>query len=203
MRYRSYQIEMLFVLSTLLGCKRKNEIQNSLSNLGIISDMNNYFEFNEWGNIFEENSRPFFNNQDINYSDDSAYHGEGCKCDSDVGFKVQYLRFIYSYCCRDNDNIENKIKLLSKSDIEDIFSNSYFYIFYLYLYMNKLKLHDVKSIRFSNITEKILEHEKNTTNLFIGFFDYLQFIKVYNKTLTINVIHNKNINKVISIYLRQ
>ena len=64
--------------------------------------------------------------------------------------------------------------------------------------MNKLKLHDVKSIRFSNITEKILEHEKNTTNLFIGFFDYLQFIKVYNKTLTINVIHNKNINKVIN-----
>lgn len=173
---------MLFVLSTLLGCKRKKEIQNNLSQLNVIEDMNKYFEYNEWGNIFDENSRPFFNNQEINFSDDSAFHGAGCKCDYDIGFKVQYLRFIYSFCCRDHDNIDNKLNLMSPSDIEDSFSNSYYYYFYLYLYLNKLKYNEVDSIKFSNICEEFLKAEKSMMNNFSGYFDYIQFLNLYNKS---------------------
>ena len=39
-KYGSYQIEMLFVLSTLLGSKRKVDVQNQLSNLNIIELLN-------------------------------------------------------------------------------------------------------------------------------------------------------------------
>jgi len=179
---------MLFVLSTLLGCKRKSEIQNNLAKQGIIEDMNKYFEYNEWGNIFEENPRPFFNNQDINYSDDTAFHGEGCKCDQEVGFKVQYLRFIYSFCCRDNDNTQNKLSLFSRSDLEDTFSNSYFYYFYIYMYLNKFKLETSNCIgnKYSSLCDKIFLLEKNNSNAFSVFFDYLYFQNLYENVKNIN-----------------
>jgi len=150
--------------------------------------MNKYFEYNEWGNIFEENPRPFFNNQDINYSDDTAFHGDGCKCDQEVGFKVQYLRFIYSFCCRDNDNIENKINLLSKSDLEETFAKSYFYYFYLYMNLNKYNLSDIEGNKFGYFCDKLFVIEKSSAILFSGFFDYLTFIKLMGKA---NINKNK------------
>lgn len=179
---------MLFVLSTLLGCKRKSEIQNNLAKQGIIQEMNKYFEYNEWGNIFEENPRPFFNNQEINYSDDTAFHGEGCKCDQEVGFKVQYLRFIYSFCCRDNDNTQNKLSLFSRSDLEDTFANSYFYYFYFYMYLNKFKMETSiwNGNKFSSLCEKIFLLEKNSSNAFLVFFDYLYFLNLFENVQKIN-----------------
>lgn len=173
---------MLFVLSTLLGCKRKNEIQNHLAKQGIIAEMNRYFEYNEWGNIFEENPRPFFNNQEINYSDDTAFHGEGCKCDQEVGFKVQFLRFIYSFCCRDNDNIDNKLSMLSKSDLEDTFSNSFFYFFYSYMYMNKLRISAQPAAgKLSSFADNIFRLEGEKGSLFSVFFDFIEFEKLIGK----------------------
>jgi hypothetical protein len=173
---------MLFVLSTLLGCKRKNEIQNNLAKLGIIHEMNRYFEYNEWGNIFEENPRPVFNNQDINYSDDTAFHGEGCKCDQEVGFKVQFLRFIYSFCCRDNDNTENKLGMFSKSDLEDAFANSFFYFFYVYLHMQKLRVNSQpKGNSFSAFCDKVFILERKMGNEFSAFFDFVKFENLFLK----------------------
>ena len=59
-KYGSYQIEMLFVLSTLIGSKRKVDVQNQLSNLNIIELLNSYLEYIEWGNIYHDNQRPSF-----------------------------------------------------------------------------------------------------------------------------------------------
>ena len=115
-KYITYQIEMLFVLSTLLASKRKVEIQDKLGKLDIIKLLGSYLEYIEWGNIFSDNHRPFFNDQ-ININDDTAYHGEGCCCDCDTALKIQYLRLIYTFCCRDNNNFINKLKLLSEKDI--------------------------------------------------------------------------------------
>ena len=84
-KYGSYQIEMLFVLSTLLGSKRKTDVQNQLSKLNLIELLTSYLEYIEWGNIFSDNHRPFFNDQ-INVNDDTAYHGEGC-CELDQSKK--------------------------------------------------------------------------------------------------------------------
>lgn len=185
---------MLFVLSTLLGCKRKNEIQNNLSKLNLIQEMNRYFEYNEWGNIFEENPRPAFN-QDINYSDDTAFHGEGCKCDQEVGFKVQFLRFVYSFCCRDNDNIENKLSMFSKSDLEDTFANSFFYFFYVYLNLQKIKINNLTPGKnaFSALCDKIFILEKKIGNSFSSFFDFMQFENLFYKANNFfkDKIHNE------------
>ena len=117
-KFGSYQIEMLFVLSTLLGSKRKADVQNQLSKLNIIELLNSYLEYIEWGNIYSKNQRPSLNEENNNPDDDSAYHGNGCNCDCDSALKIQYLRLIYSFCCRDADNLDNKLKLFSEKDIQ-------------------------------------------------------------------------------------
>lgn len=116
---------MLFVLSTLLGSKRRLEIQNKLSNLNIIELLDSYLEYIEWGNIYSGNQRPFFNEQNIDFQNDSAYHGGGCNCDCDSALKIQYLRLIYSFCCRDSENLENKLKLFSEKDIQNFLNDGY------------------------------------------------------------------------------
>ena len=127
-KYSTYQIEMLFVLSTLLCSKRKVEIQNKIGSLNIIRILDSYIEYMEWGNIFSNNKRPFFNYQPTNTQDETAYHGEGCCCDSDTALKSQYLRLIYSFCCRDDDNVENKLKLFVQKDIDTFLNSGYLQI---------------------------------------------------------------------------
>ena len=124
-KYGSYQIEMLFVLSTLLGSKRKTDVQNQLSKLNIIELLNSYLEYIEWGNIYSKNQRPSLNEENNNPEDDSAYHGNGCNCDCDSALKIQYLRLIYSFCCRDSDNLENKLKLFSEKDVQIFLDTGY------------------------------------------------------------------------------
>ena len=58
------------------------------------------------------------NEDNIDIQDDTAYHGNGCNCDCDSALKIQYLRLIYSFCCRDLENLENKFKLFSEKDIQ-------------------------------------------------------------------------------------
>ncbi len=51
---------MLFVLSTLLGGKRKAEVQDILSSLNIIEIISNYIDYIDWGNIHAETNRQSF-----------------------------------------------------------------------------------------------------------------------------------------------
>jgi hypothetical protein len=123
---------MFFVLSTLLGCKRKVEIQDKLTNKKMMEWLNDYVEYLEWGNNFKDTNRPMLENN-VNYNDESAYHGKGCKCDCDTALKTQMLRCIYTFCCRDKDNLINKLSLISLNDITKALCPSYLSMFYLFL----------------------------------------------------------------------
>ena len=148
-KYGSYQIEMLFVLSTLLNSKRKVDVQNKLRELKIIELLNSYLDFIEWGNIYSDNQRPSFNEENINMQDDTAYHGKGCNCDCDSALKIQYLRLIYSFCCRDSNNLENKLKLFSEKDLILFFETGYLDVVKITLQEKYLFYKDNKNIKFN------------------------------------------------------
>jgi hypothetical protein len=185
------------VLSTLIGSKRKKEIQDQISNYEIIDVLNKYLEYLEWGNIFVENDRPYFDLNEVNFSDDSAYHGKGCKCDSDAALKIQFLRLIYSYCSRDDSNINNKFNLISSSDLKRIFQNNYLTLFYFYFFKNYQKFMDNESIKFNQnfhrmkILVKKYFHSYFVKNSFIG--DY-NFNEEYDDKMQFMIINQLNLD---------
>lgn len=66
---------MLFVLSTLLGGKRKAEVQDILSGLNVIDVISNYVDYFDWGNIHSDSNRPSFDQiPEANLLDENAYH---------------------------------------------------------------------------------------------------------------------------------
>ncbi len=74
LKYTTFQIEMFFVISTLLGGKRKVEVQEMSSKQNLIGLMAEYIDFLDWGNIHEESTRPSFNTDEINLQDENSYH---------------------------------------------------------------------------------------------------------------------------------
>ena len=50
--------------------------------------------------------------------------------------KIQYLRFIYTFCCRDTKNISNKLQLISEFDKENCLKQGYILAFYKYFKHN-------------------------------------------------------------------
>ena len=148
-KYGSYQIEMLFVLSTLLGSKRKVDAQNELSQLNIVELLSSYLEYIEWGNIYSDNKRPSFSEENINVQDDTAYHGDGCNCDCDSALKIQYLRLIYSFCCRDSENLENKLKLFTEKDIQNFLEAGYLDLIKIILRDKYLFYKNNKNVKFN------------------------------------------------------
>ena len=180
-KYGSYQIEMLFVLSTLLNCKRKVDVQNKLKDLKIIELLNSYFDYIEWGNIYSDYQRPSFNEAEINSQDESAYHGIGCNCDCDSALKIQYLRLIYSFCCRDNENLENKLKLFSKKDVELFFEAGYLDLIKIVLEEKYLFYKNNKKILFNKdflfLVDKFnLNDTTQMTNIKNNYTDIEQLI---------------------------
>ena len=199
-KYATNQIEMLFVLSTLLGSKRKIEIQDKLGDLNIIENLSSYLEFIEWGNIFNNNIRPAFAEQRINIQDDSAYHGPGCCCDCDTALKIQYLRLIYSFCCRDGNNFHNKIKLFSIQDVENFLNKGYFHIIQIFMkqkyeyYKNKEGTFFNKN--FDTIYEKLnLSQINPSKNSYDISEDLINMCDISNIQKEID-IYNKDDNKV-------
>ena len=194
-KYATNQIEMLFVLSTILGSKRKIEIQDKLSDLNIIENLSSYLEFIEWGNIFDNNIRPAFAEQRINIQDDSAYHGPGCCCDCDTALKIQFLRLIYSFCCRDGNNFRNKIKLFSVQDVENFLNKGYFQIIQIFMkkkydyyknkegtFFNKIFDTTYEKLNLSQIIPS--KNSKDISNNLINMCDISNIkkeIEIYNK----------------------
>ena len=196
-KYGSYQIEMLFVLSTLLNSKRKVDVQNKLRELKIIELLNSYLDFIEWGNIYSDNQRPSFNEENINMQDDTAYHGKGCNCDCDSALKIQYLRLIYSFCCRDSNNLENKLKLFSEKDLILFFETGYLDVVKITLLEKYLFYKDNKNIKFNknflcllkkfklDDTEEIMRLKNSFNNI---------------ETLLYKIISPQNIKNLVQIY---
>ena len=148
-KYGTYQIEMLFVLSTLLGSKRKVDTQNELSKLNIIELLTSYLEYIEWGNIYSDSQRPSFNEENIDISDDTAYHGRGCNCDCDSALKIQYLRLLYSFCGRDSENLENKLRLFTEKDIRNFLEIGYLDLIKIVLRDKYLFYKNNKDVKFN------------------------------------------------------
>ena len=191
-KYSTYQIEMLFVLSTLLCSKRKVEIQDKVNALKIIPILDDYIEYMEWGNIFSKIRRPYFNDEQINFQDESAYHGEGCCCDSDTALKIQYLRLIYSFCCRDDDNVTNKLELFSEKDITFFMNNGYMNILAMALKekynLYKKSIYATMSRNFIDIYEEIIS----------GFDSDCSYESI--EKIMINMVDVKNISNKVDEY---
>ena len=196
-KYGSYQIEMLFVLSTLLNCKRKVDVQNKLKNLNIIELLDSYLDYIEWGNIYSDNLRPSLGDENINLQDDSSYHGKGCNCDCDSALKIQYLRLIYSFCCRDNENLENKLKLFSEKDIQIFFEAGYLDLIKIILQEKYFFYKDNKNIKFSKeflfLVEKLKLNEiKEITQIKNSYKDI--------ETLIYKIASPQNLKNLVQIY---
>ena len=208
-KYGSYQIEMLFVLSTLLNCKRKVDVQNKLKNLKIIELLNSYLDYIEWGNIYSDNLRPSLGDENINLQDDSSYHGKGCNCDCDSALKIQYLRLIYSFCCRDNENLENKLKLFSEKDIQLFFDAGYLDLIKIILQEKYLFYKNNKNIKFNKdflfLVEKLkLDENVETSQIKNSYKDIEEII--YKITSPQNLknlvqIYNKNYSEM-GLYIK-
>ena len=196
-KYGSYQIEMLFVLSTLLGSKRKLDVQNKLSELNIIELLNSYLEYIEWGNIYSENQRPSFNEENIDVQDDTAYHGNGCNCDCDSALKIQYLRLIYSFCCRDLENLDNKLKLFSEKDIERFLNAGYMDLIKIVLRDKYLFYKNNKNIKFNKefitLIKKLKLDDENEKERLKNEYKNVE-------TLIFKICSPSNLKKLVQIY---
>jgi Trpc4-associated protein len=196
-KYTSCQIEILFVLSTFLNCKRKVDVQNKLSNLKIIEILDSYFEYIEWGNIFSEEQRPYLNEGDIDIQDDTAYHGNGCNCDCDSALKIQYLRLIYNFCCRDDENIENRLKLFSQKDLQLFFDAGYMDLIKIILHEKYIFYKDNKNIVFNkdfiSLIKKLkLDNGKEIQKIKTSYKDI--------ETLIINLSSPQNLKNLVQVY---
>ena len=196
-KYGSYQIEMLFVLSTLLNSKRKVEVQNKLKELKIIELLNSYIDYIEWGNIYLDYQRPSFNEENINMQDDTAYHGKGCNCDCDAALKIQYLRLIYSFCCRDKENLENKLVLFSEKDVKLFFEAGYLDLIKIILQEKYLFYKDNKNIKFNKEFLYLLQKLK--------LDDIQEINKIKNsykdiEELVYKIISPKNVKNIVQMF---
>jgi hypothetical protein len=132
-----YQVEVLFVLCTLLGGRRKIDTQQWLNDNGLISIMDDMFHRLSFGRQTESRSISRSSTDDISGGDDSSdgeaenppsgIHGPGCECTPESALSVQYLRLLHNFCDRDCDNYAGRRLLLSKEEREYVFSTQHWH----------------------------------------------------------------------------
>lgn len=107
----NHQVEVLFVMCTLLAGKRKSEVQTlMIADLGIIPALLNMFEALDWSRP-PATSPPF-----------ERIHGPGCECNPESALRIQYLRLIHNLCDMDSDVYRLKHRLLSVSELNSVSS---------------------------------------------------------------------------------
>lgn len=118
-----YQVEVLFVLCTLLGGRRKLDAQNLLKELGLVAVLNDMFQRLPWYRAPGQRSEDH-ESQDRNDSDQpNGIHGPGCECTPESALCVQYLRLLHNFCDRDCDNYLGRRLLVNDLESEQLFSN--------------------------------------------------------------------------------
>ncbi|XP_024395590.1 uncharacterized protein [Physcomitrium patens] len=98
----SHHVEVLFVLCALCGGKKREQVQNSLAELGLVSVLDDMFDKLDW-----VPTQPRAHSRGI--------HGLICACSPKSALKIQYLRLIHNFCDRDSCNRTNKQLLLVPS----------------------------------------------------------------------------------------
>lgn len=113
-----YQVEILFVLCTLLGGRRKIDAQRKFGEAGLLTALDDMFNRLSWGTTSAHNSEDFTGQQQQN----GGIHGPGCECNPESALRVQYLRLLHNLCDRDCDNYGGRRLLLSPVEREYIFA---------------------------------------------------------------------------------
>jgi len=122
-----YQVEVLFVLCTLLGGRRKLDAQDQMQHYGLIPVLEEMFERLPWfkrnGEGEEEDEGERTSQRDSSPDDQqpNGIHGPGCECTPESALCVQYLRLLHNFCDRDCDNYEGRRLLLSDSERAVVF----------------------------------------------------------------------------------
>eukprot|EP00743_Colponemidia_sp_Colp-15_P008590 GILK01009348.1.p1 GENE.GILK01009348.1~~GILK01009348.1.p1 ORF type:complete len:617 (-),score=153.13 GILK01009348.1:202-2052(-) len=115
----THQVEVLFVLCTLLGGKRKIEVQNRLSSMDIVPSLVHFFDRLSWG------SKPL-QDQPV-----ERLHGPGCECNPESALKVQFLRLLHNFCdqeaqpgrtIRDSMLSKHERRRLARGEVTDLSS---------------------------------------------------------------------------------
>jgi len=139
-----YQVEVLFVLCTLLGGRRKIDAQNFLDTNGLMSTLDEMFHRLTWGpnsnrrrsteNSRSANAEPSpasalpgsasngETSVDQSQAQSHGIHGPGCECTPESALSIQYLRLLHNFCDRDCDNYTARRLLLSSEERNYIFS---------------------------------------------------------------------------------
>ena len=102
-----HQIELLFVLCTLLSGRRKIYIQQRFAAAGLGSVLSRMFDRMSW------DAAPSRNNGSVEH-----IHGPDCECDPESALRVQFLRLVHNFYDRDFLGNGNKIVMLSSAEIE-------------------------------------------------------------------------------------
>jgi hypothetical protein len=120
-----FQVEVLFVLCTLLGGRRKLDAQNLLHNLGVISVLNDMFQRLPWYRSSTESDEDNGSQERSDGDQPNGIHGPGCECTPESALCVQYLRLLHNFCDRDCDNYAGRRLLLSESESLDLFGEDW------------------------------------------------------------------------------
>lgn len=101
-----YQIELLFVLCTLLSGRRKVSIQKKFADLGLGKVLREMYDRMSWDS-------PPYTGESLEH-----IHGPGCECNPESAVRVQYLRLVHNFFDRDFLGNENKLLILSEKERE-------------------------------------------------------------------------------------
>uniref|UniRef100_A0A7S4APD3 Uncharacterized protein n=1 Tax=Pseudo-nitzschia australis TaxID=44445 RepID=A0A7S4APD3_9STRA len=131
-----FQVEVLFVLCTLLGGRRKIDAQELLKINGITKILDDMFQRLPWDSLSPTREpvshRDFDNHRQgssVNHNQNEeqfGIHGPGCECTPESALCVQYLRLLHNFCDRDCDNYHGRRLLLSTVERNFIFQDRNF-----------------------------------------------------------------------------
>ncbi|CAJ1969482.1 unnamed protein product [Cylindrotheca closterium] len=120
-----FQVEVLFVLCTLLGGRRKIDTQELLKKHGIISVLDEMFHRLPWAAATaSQQSNSEGDTGDSADEEDpyaNALSGQGGECTPENALCVQYLRLLHNFCDRDCDNYAGRRLLLSQGERNHVF----------------------------------------------------------------------------------
>jgi len=101
MALASHKVEVLFVICSLLGGKRKLDAQESFSKAGLIPALMNLCERIDWTESCPTTTTP-------------SLHGPECECSPENVLRVQFLRLLANFCDRDTSKTKIRQQLLSQ-----------------------------------------------------------------------------------------
>lgn len=104
----AHQVEVLFVLCTLLSGRRKAQVQDRLMQLSIIPALIQMFDRLDCGKPLPEPRQL------------DRIHGPGCECDPESAMRIQFLRLVHNLCDREYDHDHSKHALLSPAELASV-----------------------------------------------------------------------------------